>query len=164
MKSRKTRLGAIAAVVVAAGTTVGALAATSASASTTFIPRPVHHACAANLNGYNVLDLTFQGNVFKYPIFLHVQNNGLINGVLVDSNLPVGQQVLRLHGICIGDNVLADVNYPVADPQGSRAENMVILPVPLHPHRGTVAGVWGETGTEAGAGLATLENTVHIYS
>jgi hypothetical protein len=164
MSSRKTRLGAIAAVAVAAGTSLGALAATSASASTTFIPRPVHHACAANLNGYNVLDLTFQGNVFKYPIFLHVQNNGLINGVLVDSNLPVGQQVLRLRGVCIGDNVLTVVNYPVADPQGARDENLVIVPTIAHPHRGTVLGVWGETGSENGAGVASLERTVHIYS
>src|SRR5215469_7481673 len=51
-------------------------------ASKTIIPVP--RACSWNLNGPNVLALTFQGSTFTYPVFLHEQNNGLISGVLFD--------------------------------------------------------------------------------
>jgi hypothetical protein len=161
MFSRKTRLTAVAAAAIAAGTSLGALAATSAGA-TTLPPRPAHQACDWNLNGFNILDLTFQGSTFKYPIFLRVADNGLIRGVLVDNGLPAGQQVLRVHGFCNDSNVILDTNYPSVDPQGSRAEDMVVTPVANHPHRGTVAGDWTETGTEQGSGLASLERTVRV--
>jgi hypothetical protein len=149
--------------LAAGGLAIGSLAmASGASAATAnFPPRPAHHACAANLNGYNVLDLTFQGSTFTYPVFLHVGDNGLISGVLVDKGLPAGHQVLRVNGLCIGDNVILDSNYPAVDPQGARSEDMVITPTTYH--RGTVAGVWDETGTEAGSGAASLENAVHLY-
>lgn len=163
MRSRKTRLAAVAGAVITAGTVAGALAATSASASTTILPRPVPHACAYDLNGGNVLDLTFQGSHFLYPVSLRVADNGLVRGFLRDNNLPVGQQVLRVHGLCIGDNALLGVNYPGIDPQGSRAENLVLTPRTGHPFRADVAGNWDETGPEQGNGTASLAFSVHRY-
>jgi hypothetical protein len=163
MFSRKNRLIAVLATLAAGsgGLALALTAGTANAATTNFPPRPVYHACAANLNGYNVLDLTFQGSTFTYPVFLNAANNGLINGVLVDKGLPAGSQVLRVHGLCNGDNVILDSNYPTVDPQGSRSEDMLITPTTWH--HGTVAGVWDETGTEAGSGAASLENTVHLY-
>jgi hypothetical protein len=162
MSSRKTQvIAGISALAASGGLALALTAGTASAATAGSTPRPTPHACAANLNGYNVLDLTFQGNTFKYPVFLHVANNGLISGVLVDKGLPAGSQVLRVNGLCIRDNVILDENYPAVDPQGSRAEDMVITPT-TH-HRATVAGVWDETGTEAGTGAASLERTVPLY-
>jgi hypothetical protein len=163
MSSRRTKLIAGISALFAGGGLAAGLTASSASAATLNVPRPVHHACAYNLNGFNILDLQFQGNTFKYPFFLSVANNGLINGILVDSGLPAGSQVLRVHGLCVGDNVILDVNYPVGDVQGSRSENMLITPDATHVHRGDVAGVWDENGTENGNGAASLERTVRAY-
>jgi hypothetical protein len=161
MFSRKSRITAGVAALIAGGGLAAGLTATSASAATVNAPRP--HVCAYNLNGYNVLDLTFQGNTFKYPVFLNAAGNGLIRGILVDTGLPAGHQVLRVNGLCVGSNVILDANYPAADPQGSRAEDMVITPVAGHPFRGTVAGVWDEAGgTENGSGTASFERQVHL--
>jgi hypothetical protein len=163
MKNRRIAV-LVTAPLALGGIALGSLAmASGASAATAnYPPRPVHHACAANLNGYNVLDLTFQGGTFTYPVFLRVADNGLISGVLVDKGLPAGSQVLRVHGLCNDDNVILDSNYPSVDPQGSRSEDMIITPTTYH--HGTVAGVWDEAGgTENGSGAASLENPVHLY-
>jgi hypothetical protein len=151
MSSRRTKLAAIGAGVAAA-TALGAGAlASSASAATANIPAP--HVCAYKL-GPNVLKLTFNGTDFLYPTVLHVANNGVVTGRLQDGGLPAGHQVLRVNGLCVGSNLILDTNYPSADPQGSRSEDLVITSV--SQHRGTAAGVWDETGTEDGTGAASF--------
>jgi hypothetical protein len=163
MFSRKTQVIAGISALVASGGLATALTAGTASAATVNTPRPVPHACAYNLNGGNVLDLVFQGTTFKYPILLHVGNNGVINGLLLDTGLPAGHQVLKVNGLCVRDNVILDDNYPVAGPQGSRAEDLVLTPVPGHSYRATVGGDWTETGPEQGNGTASFENVVFRY-
>jgi hypothetical protein len=171
MRSRKTRLIAgIGAAVTGIGL-AASLAATSASASGT--PAAPDHfrgpqACAWDLNGVNVLDLTFQGSHFQYPIRLHVARNGAIFGTMYDQYLaaegvaggdPSG--ILRISGDCDGSQITLDTLYPSVDPQGLRGVTMLATPVPGHPHHATVAGVWDETGPEAGAGSASLVFPVH---
>ena len=140
-----------AAVGLAALGTAGTVAATSASAS----PLPAPRACAYNF-GPNVLQLTFQGTVFNYPVSLHTFPNGLITGFLRDNGLPVNHRVLQVTGVCRGDTALIGVNYPVGSVQGSRAEVFNVTPVIGHPRLGSVAGNWTEDGTEQGNGTADL--------
>jgi hypothetical protein len=158
--SRRNRLfAAVAGIIMAAGTGLG-LVASSASASTAFIPPP--SACNYNLHGFNFLELTFQGNNFVYPMFVfRPATDGSFSGILVDTGLPTGHQVLHLNGRCVGNVVLLDTNYPTADPQGSRAEVMTITPDATYPYKGDVKGNWTETGPEQGNGTAELLRPVH---
>jgi hypothetical protein len=66
-----------------------------------------------------------------------------------------------VHGDCAGSDVDLGVNYPTADPQGQRVEDMNITPISLH--YGTASGVWTETGSEAGSGAASLLYPVHRF-
>jgi len=166
MSSRRTKLVALASAVVAGGALTASLAASSANAapmgnspSNMKAAAFSHHprACGWDL-GANTLDLTFQGNTFTYPVFLVASRDGAVTGVLFDKYLP---GLLTVSGDCSGGNIELDVNYPSIDPQGSRAENLIVTPVPGHPHHGTVAGVWDETGSEAGSGAASFEIPLH---
>jgi hypothetical protein len=163
MKPSRTKFVAIASgAVLAGGALAGTLAASSASAATVNVPKPVPHACAYNLTGGNVLDLTYLGTTYTYPVVLHEANDGLITGFLLDKGLPVGHQLLAVHGVCAGSDVDLGVNYPTADPQGQRVDDLNITRIGLS-HYGKAAGVWTETGTEAGSGAASLQYPVRHF-
>jgi hypothetical protein len=161
MRSRK-----IIPAVVGAVATIGAVAGfamTSANAATLNTPKPAPHVCAYDYNGGNVLDLTYLGSTYTYPVVLHEASNGLVTGYLYDKGLPAGQRYLAVHGVCVGGDVDLGVNYPTADPQGQRVEDMNVTPIAGHPHYGKAAGVWDETGSEAGSGAASLQFPVYRY-
>lgn len=159
--SRRTKLVGITGALAASGLAVGTLAATSASAAPVNVPKPTPHVCAYNYTGGNVLDLTYLGTTYAYPVVLHEAADGLITGYLRDSGLPVGSQLLRVHGVCVGSDLDLGVNYPTADPQGQRVEDMNATPISAH--RANIAGVWTEDGTEAGSGNASLVFSVHRF-
>lgn len=159
MSSRRTRItaAASAAAVLAGGGIAAALAVAPAAGASV---RPAPHACAWNISR-NTLDLNLNGTDYTYPVALHVANDGKVTGVLFDKYLAAlgtagGDRsgLLAVNGICVGSNLVLDTNYPKVDGQGSRAEDMVITPTT--PHRGTVAGVFTETGSLAESGGATF--------
>jgi hypothetical protein len=159
MKHR--RITALAATAVAVGGTLAGLAATSASAAPVNLPRPTPHVCAYNFSGGNILELTYLGNTYDYPVVLHESPDGLVTGFLLDKGLPPGHQVLRVDGACFRSNVTLDTEYGLPSVQGLRDETMRVTPI--SPHRGTAAGVWDETGTEAGSGASSLLFPVHRF-
>jgi hypothetical protein len=155
MSSRKTKLAAVATGAIAAAGLGAGLLASSASAATAYIPpTPTPHVCDYKL-GPNILKLTLGSTDFYYPTLLRVADNGVVRGVLFDNGLPVGQQYLRVHGLCVGSTLAFDTNYPGGQAaQGTRGEIMNITQV--SPHRGTAKGVFDETGALAENGTASF--------
>ena len=159
---------AIAAGIVAAAAAIAVPLAATASSAAVSAPATV---TASNTPahwqfGTNAINLTFGSTTYTYPVYLHTGSDGVVTGWLFDQYLAAENQPgvsgwLQVNGLVKGHNILLVVNYPSGDPQGARAFNFVITPVPGHPHQGTVAGVWDETGPEAATGAAALANPIY---
>ena len=119
-------------------------------------------ACPVHLNGTNTISLTFQGGTFTYPILLHVARDGDVTGVLFDRYLN-GGTILRVRGNCRRLGVLLGVRYPLPNQQGFRAFALDLKPDAVNPTtQDDAAGVWTETGAEAGSGAASLVTPVPV--
>jgi hypothetical protein len=100
-----------------------------------------------NLNGSNVVTLTFNGGSYSYNVVL-TQKGSCLTGTLTDTHASPTLS-LPITGTVSGSDVVFSVTYPT----GVQKTRTFTGKVSRH---GAVSGTWAETGTENGSGPWSL--------
>lgn len=142
-----------------ASAAIPASAATANVTTVSSVQRPVQAVPA--LQGFNILQLRFLGQPFRYNVFFRSfqvgRNVWIIRGTLRDNFEPI-PLTLRIQGFQVGRHVEFSVVYPSVGPdagtQGTRTFDGTIVRGFFGSNR--VSGNWSETGTEGGFGSWSL--------
>jgi hypothetical protein len=100
-----------------------------------------------NLNGSNVVTLTFNGGSYSYNVTL-TQKGSCLTGTLTDTHASPTLS-LPITGTVSGSDVVFSVTYPT-NVQKTRTFTGKVS------RHGAVSGTWAETGTENGTGPWSL--------
>ena len=145
MFTRQRITAAVAAFVAAAGLSVAGLAATANAATPP--ANPGHHA-TCELDGRNVVSLTYLGTTYNYPAVFETARDGLVTGWLHDGYEPVPLN-LPVNGVAIKSGRDCDVVFSVVYPDhGPDAGNQGVRTFSGALDHRHLAGAVSETGTE----------------
>jgi hypothetical protein len=96
-----------------------------------------------DFRGYNTVDLNWNGTSYKYAVHFN-QQGSCLSGWLTDTNIPVGDQTMPIHGYVFRNHVTFSVTYTYPGaPQGTRVYTGNI------GYFGYVSGTWYDTGDHA---------------